>query len=226
MIRCNLSVLLAERNLRITKVSKDTGISRTTLTSLSSNKAQGIQFDTINTLCNYLNVNPNQLITHSPIDIKLEELELKEIKVNNRSASKSIHPTSLDLTIKVTKKGKSFKCYPCGCIYIQAYEEEIYNEETNENISVLSIEDLEISIELYREEDNLDNEDIAKENLILIDAFSTLPISFINDLKNEIIDKIMDEIMDEIKLNLNINFKEDFSIQYDVQFYWDERLVK
>ena len=46
MIACNLSVLLAERNLKISQVSKATGISRTTLTSLALNNAKGIQFDT------------------------------------------------------------------------------------------------------------------------------------------------------------------------------------
>lgn len=222
MIRCNLAILLAERNLRITKVSKDTGISRTTLTSLSSNKAQGIQFDTINTLCNYLNVNPNKLITHSPIDIKLEKLEIREIEVNNRSTGNSMHPTSLDLTIEVNKKGRSFKCDTCGCVYIDAYDEDIYNEETGGYDEILSIGHLEIFIDLYNEESNQDNEDIAEENLILIDAFKGLPIPFINDLKNEVINKIIHEL----KLQLDINFREDFNIQYDVDFYWDERLVK
>ena len=64
MIRCNLAVLLAERNLRISKVSKDTGISRTTLTSLNNNYSQGIQFDTMNTLCLYLGVVPEKLISY------------------------------------------------------------------------------------------------------------------------------------------------------------------
>lgn len=71
MVRCNLSVLLAEQNIKITKVSNDTGISRTTLTSLSNNYSQGIQFDTLNTLCTYLNVKPDELIAYIPIDINI-----------------------------------------------------------------------------------------------------------------------------------------------------------
>lgn len=51
MIKCNLAVLLAERGLKLTTVSNDTGISRTTLTALANNKNSGIQFDTLNTLC-------------------------------------------------------------------------------------------------------------------------------------------------------------------------------
>lgn len=74
MVRCNLSILLAERGLKITKVSKDTGISRTTLTALSSNSGQGIQFETINTLCMYLKISPSQLIDFYPIDIVVESI--------------------------------------------------------------------------------------------------------------------------------------------------------
>jgi len=75
MIRCNLSVLLAERSLKITKVSKDTGISRTTLTSLSNNQAQGIQFETMDTLCNYLNVKPSDLFRHIQGSIIIQDVD-------------------------------------------------------------------------------------------------------------------------------------------------------
>lgn len=82
MIRCNLSILLAERNLKITQVSKDTGISRTTLTSLSSNYSQGIQFDTVNTLCNYLKITPEQLIAYIPIDVEIIDINICDSNVN------------------------------------------------------------------------------------------------------------------------------------------------
>ena len=71
MILCNLAVLLAERNLTITKVSKDTGISRTTLTALSRNYGQGIQFDTLNSLCNYLKITSSGLLSFFPFDVKI-----------------------------------------------------------------------------------------------------------------------------------------------------------
>lgn len=219
MIRCNLAILLAERNLRITKVSKDTGISRTTLTSLSSNKAQGIQFDTINTLCNYLNVNPNQLITHSPIDVKLKEILIDDLEINNRSTDNFIKPTSLELTIEIIKNGRPFNCYTSGSIYIEAYNANLFNEKTGDYSKVLTIGKLEIFIELYSEKDNPDNADIVEENLVLIDTFKNLPVSFINDLKNEIVNKITYEIGS--KLNTRY-FREDFNIH----FYWDERLIK
>lgn len=69
MLICNLSVLLAERSLKITQASKETGISRTTLTSLAQNKAQGIQLDTLNALCLYLGVTPLDLFPVVNLDI-------------------------------------------------------------------------------------------------------------------------------------------------------------
>lgn len=70
MLKCNLAVLLAERKLKIAKVSTDTGISRTTLTALSSNQSQGIQFDTLNTLCSYLRVTPSEFFCYAPFEFK------------------------------------------------------------------------------------------------------------------------------------------------------------
>lgn len=70
MLKCNLAVLLAERKLKISKVSADTGISRTTLTALSSNQSQGIQFDTLNTICAYLRVTPAEFFCYAPFEFK------------------------------------------------------------------------------------------------------------------------------------------------------------
>lgn len=76
MIICNLNTLLAERNLKITKVAKDTGISRTTLTSLANNYSQGIQFETLNTLCMYLDIKPENFFEYVYFNISvLPELE-------------------------------------------------------------------------------------------------------------------------------------------------------
>lgn len=78
MITSNLKVLLAKRKLKISKVAKDTGISRSTLTFLTESHAKGIQFDTLNKLCDYLVCKPNDLFIHTPIniDIMIDKLEI------------------------------------------------------------------------------------------------------------------------------------------------------
>lgn len=73
MIQNNLSKILGKRQLEITKVNQDTGISRTTITSLYYNRAKGINFDTLSTLCEYLDITPNELLNYT------EERENKAI---------------------------------------------------------------------------------------------------------------------------------------------------
>lgn len=75
MIHCNLSVLLAERRLKISRVAADTGLSRTTLTALAYNDSQGIQMNTLNTLCIYLDICPSDLFSFYPYDFILEQIQ-------------------------------------------------------------------------------------------------------------------------------------------------------
>ena len=56
MIKTNFAVLMAERGLKIADVYEDTGISKTTLMTLSENTGKGVQFDTVDKLCNYLGI--------------------------------------------------------------------------------------------------------------------------------------------------------------------------
>ncbi|WP_432719122.1 helix-turn-helix domain-containing protein [Pectinatus frisingensis] len=76
MLFINLKVLLAERNIRITQLSKDTGISRTTITALCNNTSQGIQFDTLNKICNYLRITPQDFFLYAPYDYWLASIDL------------------------------------------------------------------------------------------------------------------------------------------------------
>lgn len=80
MIKNRLAVLLAERNLKITKVAKDTGISRNTITSTAQNDSKMIQLQTIDVLCNYLGITPNEFFEYYPatyeIKIFIENLDI------------------------------------------------------------------------------------------------------------------------------------------------------
>lgn len=51
----NFSKILGEKRLSITKISKGTGVSRTTLTSIYYDRAEGIKLETLEKLCRYLN---------------------------------------------------------------------------------------------------------------------------------------------------------------------------
>lgn len=70
MIRNKLAELLSERGLKITKVAKDTGISRNTITSTAQNDSKMIQYETIDTLCRYLNITPSELFQYQPVKLE------------------------------------------------------------------------------------------------------------------------------------------------------------
>ena len=61
--RIKLRELLAERNLKITQVCKDTGLSRPTLNAIKYGRSKGIQLETIDVLCNYFKITPGELFT-------------------------------------------------------------------------------------------------------------------------------------------------------------------
>lgn len=64
MINNNFSKLLGERLLKISKVSEETGISRTTLTNLYYRRNRKISFDVLDKLCEYLNCNVGDIIEY------------------------------------------------------------------------------------------------------------------------------------------------------------------
>ena len=53
MIKCHLSKLAGERKLKISDLSRDTGINRGTLTRLYHETAERVDLEVIATLCNY-----------------------------------------------------------------------------------------------------------------------------------------------------------------------------
>lgn len=59
--RIRLWELIAERNLKITQVSKDTGLSRPTLNNIKFSRNKAIQMETIDILCNYFRISPGEL---------------------------------------------------------------------------------------------------------------------------------------------------------------------
>ena len=70
VIISNLSSIMGQKKLKIADIMKKTGITRPTLTKLYYNDCSGITFDTLNSLCEYLNIMPNDLLLFINADIK------------------------------------------------------------------------------------------------------------------------------------------------------------
>lgn len=68
----NLSMILGKRLLSISKVYKETGISRSTLTSLYYRRARNVKLDTLRKLCDYLQIPLSELIEYTPKELVKE----------------------------------------------------------------------------------------------------------------------------------------------------------
>ena len=175
MLRCNLSIILAEKNLKITKVSNDTGISRTTLTALCNNTSQGIQFDTLNTLCSYLNVKPNELIHHIPIELKILNASINGF-VPNDDIFWNDEPITIDnyclLEIQLIQNHQSFQ-YQLKCPVLMGSE---FSSIPN-------------SITLIIERPKINE---ITPTTYLFDLLEQIPRPFLTDIEELIIDKLFD----------------------------------
>lgn len=62
----NISKIFGERLLTIAEVAEASGISRSTLTLIYYRKTKGIQFETVEKLCNYLQLPMSELFEYIP----------------------------------------------------------------------------------------------------------------------------------------------------------------
>lgn len=193
MLKSNLKVLLAERNISITQVSNDTGISRTTLTSLMS-VAKGIQFETMNTLCNYLKITPSDLFIYVPYDVKIE---LESFRYKYDSSANFI-----SFFIEVLKENRKYRLLFNG--YIDNFEK-----------------DFDIQLDLYQELETEEDKDDFKNIKYYLEK---LPIQFFVDIENQIRKIFVEELRHSDfydKINEEIPFiddkikEEDLSIKFD-----------
>lgn len=66
MVKCHLSRMMGERRLKISDVTRDTGINRGTLTRLYHESAERIELQVLNTLCGYLKCDIGALLEFKP----------------------------------------------------------------------------------------------------------------------------------------------------------------
>jgi putative transcriptional regulator len=66
MIKNRLSAILGEQRMRVSELSKLTGISQNALNKIYHSKTKGIDFDTLNRICNVLRCNTQQLFEFTP----------------------------------------------------------------------------------------------------------------------------------------------------------------
>ena len=93
LIRNRLSILLTERGLKATQVANATGIARSTLSKISNNSSEKIDYSTINALCNCLKITPCEFFEYSPIDISFR-FELGDILTSKKDYDQGVPYTT------------------------------------------------------------------------------------------------------------------------------------
>ena len=68
MVRCKLNELMGKQRKKVADVARETGINRNTITSFYYDKAQGINYATLNKLCKALNCQVQDLLEYVPSD--------------------------------------------------------------------------------------------------------------------------------------------------------------
>lgn len=68
MIKNNLRELMKEKGVTITELHNILNISRPTLTKMANDETDGIRYDTINKLCKFFKISPNELLVFVPFD--------------------------------------------------------------------------------------------------------------------------------------------------------------
>ncbi|KAB2278194.1 helix-turn-helix transcriptional regulator [Staphylococcus epidermidis] len=183
MIQSRLSVLMAERGLKIADLYEETGISKTTLMAITENNGKGVQYDTVDKLCNFLGVTPCEFFEYSPY--------LMNVDVVKNSSDTNI-PTDFEITIKNQNYEKLF--YLVNIIYSgDSYDIPVKKDEYKSFINVG-----------LQESDHYNNEEFY--NFI-----SNLTISFRTDFINKMINTIVYLLLDFEGLKTvdgkEINFK-------------------
>lgn len=202
LIRNRLAEILFERDIKVVRIAKETGISRNTITNTASNNSEMLQMNTINKICGYLKITPCDFFDYIPIDIDFSFYEnsmidlVKDWKLDDLECRINFDiDLLLDIDFKGDKKKIDTKIVP---------EEEV--------ISTFPFIDNEIKLSIQSNDGQLDD---------LIHVFNEIPKEFkkiiynnlINDYKSFLLKHInADEKIDDITKKSDLIVNANYSI--------------
>lgn len=209
MIKNRLAELLAERNLKISRVANDIpNLSRNTITSTAQNDTKMIQIETINMLCQYLEISPADFFEYIPFDIKfipsfsmdnvdirtimppyslfLKTINIQNIEIEGFIKQSYIRDTTgyrertFDLTIRQSKD------------FVFSPDEK----PSKDPFSEVSINSMEFEVLLGHTEDSLT---FKKQTDEFDKMWNTdLPAGFQTSIKREIMGSVRNAIIDQL----------------------------
>ncbi|HDU1439628.1 TPA: helix-turn-helix transcriptional regulator, partial [Staphylococcus pseudintermedius] len=175
-----LAELLFERDIKIVRISKETGISRNTITNTASNNSEMLQMNTINKICRYLDITPCEFFDYIPIDIDVTFYEDDKIDiVDDWSLDSGEYRIKFDVDLLLD-------------IDIEGRKQKIDSKIIVENTVITSFpfQDIMLSIQ---------TNDTQMQELISI--FNTIPKEFKKLIYKNLIERYKEFILEHIDPN-------------------------
>lgn len=181
MLRNNLAKLMIDRGISATQLFTDTGIARSTISKISNNNTDKISSQTIDKLCNYLEVSPTEFFDFWPYEVKVKSgfINFDSLKDVQKTWKKNgVKPEPCFLLIEISR-GKNITNF---IEYLFVINDEYlpgfpYHEYDKETLPTAFLDE----VELIRSDFNL----------------SDMPVQFRNDL--------VDQVEDSLFKNFGIN---------------------
>ncbi|MQS75408.1 helix-turn-helix domain-containing protein [Companilactobacillus halodurans] len=67
MIKINLDLMLLKRNMTVTELAKEVGITQANISILKTGKAKAIRFSTLEKICQVLKCQPGDILEYVPL---------------------------------------------------------------------------------------------------------------------------------------------------------------
>ena len=176
MIKTNLAVLMAERGLKISDVYEATGISKTTLMAISDNTGKEIQHETMDKLCYFFNITPEQFFIYSPYNFNFHVL-------NNDD--NVVHLNDIAITVSKSSGLKSYTFSP-NVITSMGEQFNVTKEDA----------DFIINYKLFMSIDDFDDEKLKKNKKEFYSIYDGLPTVLKSDINNKFLTLVMENLAD------------------------------
>ena len=176
MIKTNLAVLMAERGLKISDVYEATGISKTTLMAISDNTGKGIQYETMDKLCDFFNITPEQFFIYSPYNFNFHVLN------NDDNVA---HLNDIAITVSKSSGLKSYTFSP-NVITPMGEQFNVTREDA----------DFIINYKLFMSIDDFDDEKLKKNKKEFYSIYDGLPTVLKSDINNKFLTLVMENLAD------------------------------
>lgn len=203
MIRNNLAILMAQRSTKISKIAAETGIARSTLNSISQNESKMIQLETIDKLCQSLEVTPCDFFSYLPLDLSiyLDDLVVElDADVSGGVTFPEIYFLNLSCTVVLTISSQiKKKSYAFSLKSNKPCHFARFNHDT-----------LKLSI-------TIDEDDDKKK--IFMDEWKKISVDFRTDIKKQILKSFVSFIKEKMPSQLD-------SQLFDVSDYTKKETVE